>query len=69
MVITCATEFSHSTAPTAGVIAIVWWLRPEVYNYSRVLSDSLLFLESHRAGAAVTLPACLFLDLCRSTPC
>lgn len=62
MVITCVTpNFSHCTAPTAGVIAIVWWLRPEVYNYSRVLSDSLLFLESHRVGAAVSLqPVCLW---------
>lgn len=32
------------------MIAIIWWLRPEVYNYSRVLKDSLLFFESHRVG-------------------
>ena len=37
----------------AGVIAIVWWLRPEVYDYSRILNDSLLFYEAHRIGGVL----------------
>jgi hypothetical protein len=50
--------FRQSTAERlqsafAGVIAIVWWLRPEVYDYSRILNDSLLFYEAHRIGGAV----------------
>lgn len=31
----------------------MWWLRPEVYDYSRILNDSLLFYEAHRIGGAM----------------
>ena len=35
---------------SAGVIAIVWWLRPEAYDYQAVLGNSLLFFEAQRTG-------------------
>ena len=44
---------ADSPCSSAGVIAIVWWLRPEVYDYSRILNDSLLFYEAHRIGGAL----------------
>ena len=36
---------------SVGVISIVWWLRPVVYNYKAVLRNSLLFFEAQRTGA------------------
>lgn len=40
---------------SAGVIAIVWWLRPVMYDYSAVLDKSLLFFEAQRSGGC-TVP-------------
>lgn len=33
-----------------GVIAIIWWLRPEAYDYNTVLKKSVLFFEAQRSG-------------------
>ena len=47
---TCSAVRFPSPQFGAGVVAIVWWLRPEVYDYSHVLENSLLFFEAQRSG-------------------